>query len=384
MLHDRYTGRAARAAFVWIALASAGAAAVAQAGEGSGTVSHAPAAAPKDPFVDSLDAPALMVPRVAGRPVMAVARAGTRLVAVGMRGLIAVSDDAGKTWTQVGAPVRSDLLALAFPNATDGWIVGHDGVVLHTADGGRTWARQLDGRMAAVTLAAYYKQKIAAGDTALQPFLDQLMLNYRAGPSLPLLSVAFRDASHGMAVGPFGMAVATDDGGRTWRPILERIDNPQFLHLNGVFGYGGEVYVAAEQGTVFRLDAASGRFLAIKTGYAGSFFGVTGDEHALFAFGLRGTIYRSTDHGATWARTPSPLHGAVTGASPVASPLASRHALVFVTAAGEAALYDEREDRYRLLDVGHPSVLTGVLSLNDGALAVTSLSGPAVASASAH
>ncbi|CAB3793848.1 Ycf48-like protein [Paraburkholderia caffeinitolerans] len=386
MLHDRYAGRAARAAFVWIALASAGAAAFAQAGQGSGAEPHAPAAssALKDPFVDPLDASALKYPRVAGRPVMAVARAGTRLVAVGMRGLIAVSDDEGKTWTQVGAPVRSDLLALAFPNATDGWIVGHDGVVLHTADGGRTWTRQLDGRMAATTLAAYYKQKIAAGDTALQPFLDQLMLNYREGPSLPLLSVAFSDASHGMAVGPFGMAIATDDGGRTWRPMLERFDNPQFLHLNAVFGFGGEVYVAAEQGTVFRLDLASGRFLAIKTGYAGSFFGVTADEHTLLAFGLRGTIYRSTDQGSTWTRTPSPLHGAVTGASPVAPLHASNHAFVFVTAAGEAALYDAGENRYKLLDVGRPSVLTGVLSLSDGALAVTSLAGPSVASTSTH
>jgi photosystem II stability/assembly factor-like uncharacterized protein len=351
------------------------AAAHAQAAPGASGTTVAAAANAKDPFVDPLDAPALLSSRLAGRPVMAVARAGGRLVAVGMRGLIEISDDEGSTWKQVGAPVRSDLLALTFPSATDGWAVGHDGVVLHTADAGRTWTRQLDGRSAAATLEAYYKQKIAAGETALQPFLDQLTLNYRTGPSLPLLSVWFRDAKSGMAVGPFGMAIATDDGGKTWRPMLERFDNPQFLHLNGVFGQGDDVYVAAEQGTVFRLDRATGRFLAAKSGYGGSFFGVTGDAHILLAYGLRGTIYRSADHGATWEHTPSPLHGAVTGATP----LASGNAFVFVTAAGEASRYDERENQYRPLDVGHVSVITGVLSLSDRKLAVTSLAGPNIA-----
>lgn len=377
MLYGRYAGRAARAGLVGIALASASAVALAQAQPASNMVAHAAVGtvASKDPFVDPLDAPALSYPRIAGCPVMAAAHAGTRLVAVGMRGLIAVSEDEGSTWKQVGAPVRSDLLALTFPTAMDGWAVGHDGVVLHTADGGRTWARQLDGRMAAATLAAYYKRKIAAGDTALQPFLDQLTLNYKAGPSLPLLSVWFRDASHGIAVGPFGMAIATSDGGKTWEPILERFDNPQFLHLNGVFGQGDEVYVAAEQGTVFRLDPASGRFLSVKTGYGGSFFGVTGDQHMLLAFGLRGTVYRSTDEGATWERTPSPLHGAVTGATP----LASREAFVLVTAAGEAARYDEQDNKYGVLNIWHPSILTGVLSLDDRVLAVMSLAGPVVA-----
>ncbi|HEX7936841.1 MAG TPA: YCF48-related protein [Paraburkholderia sp.] len=332
--------------------------------------------APKDPFVDPLDAPALVYARATGRPVMDVARAGTRIVAVGMRGLIIVSDDEGKSWRQVNVPVRSDLLALSFPTAIDGWAVGHDGVVLHTADGGLSWQRQFDGRMAATTLVSYYKAQIAAGNAALQPFLDQLTLNYRQGPSLPLLSVWFRDVQHGYAVGPFGMAIATEDGGKTWRPILDRIDNPQFLHLNAVFGQRDDIYVAAEKGTVFRLDSTSGKFIAVNTGYAGSFFGITGNGGALFAFGLRGTIYRSTDRGMTWLPLPSPLHGAVTGGAP----LESRGELVFVTAAGEAALYDEHGSSFRQMKTGPSSVLTAVLPLKGGELALMSLAGPAIAS----
>ncbi|SAK86194.1 glycosyl hydrolase [Caballeronia hypogeia] len=377
MLHHKYVARTMRVGLLGISLLTASWVAGAQVEQGSSSASQSGAAiAPKDPFVDPLDAPAFMHRRATGRPVMAAARAGTRIVAVGMRGLIIISDDEGKTWQQVDVPVRSDLLALSFPTARDGWAVGHDGVVLHTVDGGRSWRRQLDGRVAATTLVSYYKAQIAGGDSTLRPFLDQLMLNYRQGPSLPLLSVWFRDVQYGIAVGPFGMAIATEDGGKTWRPILDRFDNPQFLHLNTVFGQGDQVYVAAEKGTVFRLDSASGRFVAVNTGYAGSFFGMTGNDRALFAFGLRGTIYRSADHGMSWSRLPSPLRGAVTGGAPIAS----REQLVFVSAAGEAALYDEHDSSFTPMQTGQASVLTAVLPLKAGAYAVMSLVGPTFAS----
>lgn len=377
MLHNKHYGTRARAGIALFAFIAAAASTAYAQEPASGTEPHANVTTRnKDPFVDPLDAPAIMYPRVAGHAVMGVARAGTRIVAVGMRGLIIVSDDAGKTWTQVNSPVRSDLLALSFPTEEEGWAVGHDGVVLHTVDGGRSWTRQFDGRMAATTLVAYYQTQIAAGHKELQPFLDQLVLNYRQGPSLPLLGVWFRDAQHGIAVGPFGMAIATDDGGKTWRPLLDRIDNPDFLHLNAVYGQGSDVYFAAEKGTVFRLDATSERFMAAKTGYAGSFFGMTGDGHALFAFGLRGTIYRSVDHGVTWTSAQSPLHGAVTSATSIDA----HGQVVFVTAAGEAALYDESTQRLRQVSLRRSSVLTGIVPVDDGTFAITSLSGPALVS----
>lgn len=329
----------------------------------------------KDPFVDPLDEAAVMHPSIAGRPLMSVAHTGKRFVAVGMRGLIATSDDDGKTWVQMSAPVRSDLLALSFPTELEGWAVGHDGVVLHTVDGGKTWIRQFDGRMAATALIDNYRKRIAAGDAALQPYLDQLVLNYKAGPSLPLLSVVFRDTLHGFAVGPFGMAIATDDGGKSWAPILERIDNPQFLHLDAIREVAGTVYIAAEKGTVFRLDPDTGKFRRVETGYAGSFFGVTGNEEVLFAYGLRGTIYRSADHGATWRAMQSPLHGAVTGASYVPW----LRTFVFVSTNGEIATADASANELRRSKSTRRTLITGVHASAGGTLVLSGLDGVSVA-----
>jgi photosystem II stability/assembly factor-like uncharacterized protein len=331
----------------------------------------APDGSPNRAFVDPLDAPALMRTSVAGRPVMSVVSAGNRLVAAGMRGLIAISDDGGKTWTQASVPVQSDLLALSFPTKLEGWAVGHDGLVLHSADGGATWHRQLDGRIAAHSLPAIYHQKVAAGDQSVQPYLDQLNLNYKSGPALPFLSVAFENPRVGFAVGSFGMIVATEDGGKTWRPYLERIDDPQFLHLNSIQYIEGNLYIAAEKGTVFKFDRQSRRFVAATTGYAGSFFGIVGNAKVLLAYGLRGTVYRSTDSGTTWTPTSVPVHGAITGAAYVPQ----RQAFVVVTSAGEIAVGDEKGENFQLQVVGKPTVFTAVHDMGDSAVALSGLDG---------
>ena len=58
-------------------------------------------------------------------PLLAVAPAGPRLVAVGDYGVILLSDDAGATWRQAAAvATRNMLTAVAFADAKRGWAVG--------------------------------------------------------------------------------------------------------------------------------------------------------------------------------------------------------------------------------------------------------------------
>jgi len=274
----------------------------------------APRAAQPPAFVDPLDAAAEPVVSPGTRPMTAVASAGTRLVGVGQRGVIVVSDDHGHRWRQVPSPIQSDLTAVVFPTPSEGWAVGHDGVILHTSNGGLSWRKQLDGRLSNDRFVAYYRAAVARGDTSAAPYQKQEENNAKAGASLPYLDVWFDDAQHGYAVGSFGSLAVTSDGGKTWLPGLEHIDNPDFLNLNAIRGIGGDVYIAGERGTVFRLDRTSGKFTRLQSGYTGSFFGIVGNEKRIFAFGLRGTVYQSADQGTTWQKadtgTDSTLNGA--------------------------------------------------------------------------
>lgn len=318
-------------------------------------------------FRDPLDMPAQMRSQPEKRSLMAIAFAGERLVAVGLRGLIVVSDDGGTRWTQATVPVQSDLLAVHFPLPSEGWAVGHDGVVLHSADGGLHWVKQFDGRMALDVFRAHYAR--SPDDEAAGLAAEQVEVNYRGGPSLPWLDVWFEDGQRGYVVGSFGMLMSTRDGGRHWEPWLERIDNSEYLNLNAVRGIGGEIYIAGERGQVFKLDRASGRFVRTDTGYNGSFFGIVGAGETLLAYGLRGALYRSADGGAGWSRIEVPSEQTFTAAAPRDS------GAWLGNVAGQLFEADWKGDTLRASRTAWQVRLTGLAALKDGGLVATGLEG---------
>ena len=219
------------------------------------------------------------------------ALAGSRMVIVGERGHVLLSDDQGKQWRQARVPTRATLTGVFFLNAQLGWAVGHDEVILRSEDGGENWTR-----------------------THFAPEKQQ-----------PLLDVWFADADNGFAFGAYGTVLASHDGGRTWaeqifepHPLVKKPAAPKEstsktdeydvegaasdMHLNAVAqASDGKLYLAAEAGHLFRSDDAGASWLELPSPYEGSFFGVLPlDGSSLLAFGLRGHLFRSEDAGLTW------------------------------------------------------------------------------------
>ncbi len=301
-------------------------------------VSAAVAAAPG--FVDPLDQPAQPSALAQRALINGVAQAGRRLVAVGQRGHILYSDDQGGNWRQAAVPLSGDLVAVTFSDARNGWAVGHDAVVLHSADGGASWQRQYDGRHDA-----------QAGDK-------------------PLLDIWFDAAGHGLAVGAFGLALRSDDGGRSWRHCEDLLDNPQALHLNAIRAINGALYIAGEQGLVLRRAAGAERFEALPTSYKGSFFGITGNQNALLVFGLRGTALRSTDGGHSWQQA---VTGTQVGLS--AGVQLDDHSLLLVSQSGQ--LLRSRDDGASFAPLAgvKPGSAAAALPLDGGRLLIGGVRG---------
>jgi len=266
-------------------------------------------------FADPMVSPAVFNPAPATEPLIAVARAGDHLVAVGPRGEIILSDASLTHWHQVAVPVESDLVAVDFPDAQNGWVCGHNGVILHSTDGGNDWQVQLTGVAAQKMFEADYNRDIAAGNQAIVPFLQEIQMNFDPGPTLPWLGIWFADATHGFTVGAFGDIAVTQDGGKTWTPWLEHIANPGFLDLDTVTNIGGQIYVTGEQGSVFRYDPKTQNFISVSTTYEGSIFGLTGTARTLIAYGLRGTVFRSEDQGKHWTQSADPSDASIMAGS---------------------------------------------------------------------
>ena len=262
---------------------------------------------------DTLTRAAGATPFAAKSPLFAVTRAGPRLVAVGQRGHVLTSDDNGRQWLQARVPVSVDLVAVHFVDADLGWAVGHDGVILHSRDGGRSWLKQFDGRAAARAIVAHYADRAPPRGAESDAILAEAQRMSAEGPDQPFLDVWFDNATRGYAIGAFNLIFATSDGGRSWQPISDRVENPRSHHLYSIRGSGRELYIAGELGLLLRLDRTSGRFVAVATPYKGTWFGVLARNDWVLAFGLRGNAWRSADGGTTWRKIETKLNTGLTG-----------------------------------------------------------------------
>ena len=214
---------------------------------------------------------------------------GDRIIVVGERGHILLSEDHGVSWQQQEVPTRANLTSVFFIDPANGWVAGHDSVILQSRDGGRHW------------------QEVYADPEDERPILD----------------LWFRDMNHGYAVGAYGLFLATEDGGKSWQPLdfnpatlvangdgaddglddeLEEESWGVDFHLNQMSATpNGRILITAEAGNLYRSDDACRSWLSLPSPYGGSFYGsLPLSQTSLLAFGLRGHLFRSEDTGNSW------------------------------------------------------------------------------------
>ena len=292
----------------------------------AGAVALGSMSAPVLAIEDVLVTPSIKAVKAKESLLLDIAKAGERLVVVGARGHILYSDDNGKKWHQADVPVSVLLTSVVFPSAKNGWAVGHSGVILHSSDGGQTWAKQFDGNAAnemIITQSQNYVDKLRvkveqASEDDLEDIeieleeaeysLEDAQADSEIGPSKPLLDVFFMNDREGIAVGAYGFIFKTIEGGTTWKNYGPMLGNPDRFHLNTITQVGGRVLlVAGEAGVIFRSEDRGETWETIESPYEGSFFGLaeTGEGMSVLAFGLRGNLFRSVDAGKTWEAVDS-------------------------------------------------------------------------------
>jgi photosystem II stability/assembly factor-like uncharacterized protein len=317
-------------------------------------------------YVDVLDLPAKPSALAVRSPLIDIARAGERLVTVGQRGHILYSDDAGQHWLQAGVPLSSDLTAVFFPTASQGWAVGNDGVVLHSSDAGATWSKQLDGRQIGELLVRHYSALASAepGNVQWPLLVAEGQRLVEQGADKPLLDVWFANDKVGYVVGVFNLILRTEDGGQSWTPFQDRTDNPQGFHLNAIASTGDALYIAGEQGLLLKWNDHSQRFAAVPTPYQGSFFGVVGKPDEVLVYGLRGNVLRSTDGGQHWTALDSGLHVSITAA------LVDGHGQYHLFTQAGHALASQTGDRLQLMPHQDLPPVAGATLAANGSLVV--------------
>jgi photosystem II stability/assembly factor-like uncharacterized protein len=265
-----------------------------------------------------------------------VCAAGARAQSVGWVG--ARQGQAGK-----------DLNAVYFADSKRGWVAGDGGLVLHTEDGGRTWARQNigtgenvgdiyfrdreDGYLLAVnqifttedggqtwkTSARFLAQTFGGAQPELYSVrftgkkrgwivgslsrgdnvVDSLVLYtadggatwalQNSGTDATLYHVDFRDDERGWAVGERGTILRTEDGGATWRvtgaPVRSTLLSVTFVSKD-------EGWIAGRGGVILRSDDGGQTWLRQETNTRQNLYALFFDKKTGWTVGGDGLVLR--------------------------------------------------------------------------------------------
>jgi len=310
------------------------------------------AAAPAQATTDGQTRYSIESAKAASNLLLDITQAGDRLVAAGDRGHILYSDDDGNSWVQAKVPTRQLLTAIYFVDDKHGWAVGHDALVLNTADGGESWTAQYEERER----------------------------------EAPLLDIWFEDTQHGIAVGAYGALIETVDGGQSWDDISERLDNEDGFHLNAITHIQGSgLFVVGEMGGMFRSADMGETWERVESPYKGSFFGVVGGSEpgVVVAFGLRGHLFRSVDFGDSWQAIELNNGNGHALESGLADGSLLRDGRIAVVGHGGAVLTsDDQGSSFKLFNRPDRRSLSGVSSDSQGNLILVGQGGVRIASPS--
>lgn len=327
-----------------------------------------------------------------------VVQAGQRYVAVGERGHVLISSD-GRDWTQAEfVPVQATLTRVAFAGGRL-WAVGHDSVIIHSRDLGRSWSLQ----------------------------------HFDPEREKPLLDVHFFNANEGIAIGAYGLYMRTSDAGSTWDLLVmedlvtsedidwdeaaqaiesfdefqdegiddfgddafgdDAFDDDEFgddefgdldddyydaaadfdrgcyefleCHLNAFVDLGDDHFlIAAERGYGYRSFDAGESWEAFRFPYPGSMFGLIQiSDNEVLAFGLRGHVQYSADRGASWEILDTDLQSSLKGAT------IDPDGRALIVGAGAAKVrYDPQSGRLELSEDRLGSTYAAVLFTADGTM----------------
>jgi photosystem II stability/assembly factor-like uncharacterized protein len=319
---------------------------------------------------DILDIQAAQTERASSSVLTAVAVTGKRLVAVGERGVVLLSDDNGQNWRQAKlVPTSVTLTNIFFASSKIGWAIGHGGAVLKTVDSGETWIRQLDGNQAAqLELVAANAAANGGAETRRQSDAHHLV---KEGADKPFLDVHFFDEQHGIIIGAYGLIFGTHDGGKTWISLIGEIDNPKGRHLYHITAVGQDVLITGEQGVIYRGSQAGQHFTTMISPYVGTLFGaIATPGNNLLVYGLRGNAFRSSDQGIAWTKVEFGLPLTLTAGTTLRD-----GRLVVVDETGRVMLSGDGGIQFTSLPIPKMNAATGVVEAADGSLVVSTQRG---------
>ena len=223
---------------------------------------------------------------------------------VGDEGKVVMTRDGGETWTT--KIIGSDdilLFDVYFPDENTGYAVGRRGLIFKTSDGGDHWEFQESGTSDWLYTVYFLDANTGFAGGWYGTILyttngGQSWFPLETGTSKNIYSITFIDNLTGFAVGGFqtgAVILQTTDGGSSW---MKR-DYPDISKFNSVcFTYRDVGYVVGFGGAILTTIDGGLTWEPCETGISQSLNDITfSDAQTGYAVGIYGTILKTTSAG---------------------------------------------------------------------------------------
>ena len=113
----------------------------------------------------------------------------------------------------------------------------------------------------------------------------------------------------------------TSDGGKTWVDWYDHVDNLDEWHLFAIAASDDQaIYLASEQGLIFRSTDGGESFAPLQTDHYGSFHGIlakkgSDDQDVLLLSGVGGVLYATLDSGESWVELDTGTEDGLSGSA---------------------------------------------------------------------
>ncbi len=223
-------------------------------------------------------------------------------------------------WVKNPSGTNSDLVAVYFTTAEDGWIAGDGGYLASTSDGGRTWKTYRLNTTEDINEIYFRNEKngyLVAGrkmfithDAGLtwRETVIYRPSDFKNG-SPEFLSIRFADKRRGLLVGSVlnragdvidSLVMRTEDGGETWRRVIVPSKGELFhVDYNGsshgwIVGDEGVILATVDGGDSWIVQNSKTRLALFNVDFR--------DDDEGYAVGEKGLILRTENGGVNWQR----------------------------------------------------------------------------------
>jgi photosystem II stability/assembly factor-like uncharacterized protein len=244
---------------------------------------------------------------------------------VGTNGTILRTINGGDTWSRQSSGITDNLYGVSFSNTNTGTVIGANGVILHTTDGGATWTTQSSGTtkyLYGISFTYANTGSVIGSDIILHTTDGGMTWNnqstglFTLTTSNSLYAVSFASSTIGVVVGQCNyppnaippvlsrLIITTTNGGSNWTTSV----GSNFTGLIGVSLFNATIGTAVGfGGTILRTTDGGSTWRGQQsgtttTGLTAVFFT---DVNTGFVVGWDGTILCTTDGGTKWTSQSS-------------------------------------------------------------------------------